>query len=1031
MADGHVIIDTELDQSGLKSGLASLGTNLVSGITKAVTAAGTALAGLGAYSIKVGSDFEYAISGVAATMGTTVDQIEQISTKAKQLGATTKFTATEAADGFNILAQAGLSLDEQMSSIDATLSLAAAGEMSMDNAAGYLTTTIKAMSASTREANLSMDDASRVADLYAKGAVLAKTSTAEFGDAMSKSAAMAGSYNQSLETTGSALLALAEGGYTGSAAGTYLSRAMADLYAPTSNAQKALSALGVSAYDESGKAKDLIDVVDELEGAMSGMTEEQKNATAAQIFTSAGLKAYNTIVSQGTDKLRGFSKELKNSAGAAQQMAETKLDNLKGDITILQSATEGFGIAFYESMSNVGEGTGMMRDFVQEATEIMGELTDAVNEGGFDGLVDALGGALSKAVNKIVEYVPMIIEGGTKIVSGLVQGLTASAVNIANSVTSITSALVGGIISITDDLIALGSELIIALCQGLSENSADIITSISKGLMSISATIVNYFPKILEAGAELLKALADGILENLPALIESLGAVLRILFSSLTDSIPEIISCIGKIITSIVEALPSLVSSIVEFLPSLLNTVIEGIIESSEALLSAVSDVVMAIVDALPDIIVSLIEVLPTLIQSICDGLMQFIPMVIDAGVQLLTALVQALPTVINTIALSLPSLVHGIVEGLLNLLPFIVDCGVQLFVALVQALPDIIYAIVAVLPVIIDSVISTLVSLIPLLIECGIKLFTALVSAMPQIIAAIVCVIPQIIDSLISAFLDNLPLIIQCGIDLITSIISDLPSIITAIVMHIPTIIAALVKAFIDNVPKIIAAGIQLLCSLVKAIPNCISTLRANIPKIISAIVNSFRAGFSQIKEVGSNLISGLWNGMGNKVQWLIGKIKGLCSDALGSIKSFFGIKSPSTLMRDVVGKNLMLGWSVGIDKNADVVTSSLADVAEAVAKTDFDFDFGKGIEDITATADISYLEHMVKSDKQRTVDVIGSKADGITYSSSKDSSESLNSSKNDKPKCVVTVLNIDGKEFARAETPYIEKELNWRNKK
>ena len=134
MADGSVIIDTKLDQSGLREGLADLGTSLTKGLTTAVAAAGAALAGLGTYAVKVGSDFEYAISGVAATMGLTSGEIDVIAEKAKELGAKTKFTATEAAEGFNILAQAGLSADEQLQAIGATLNLAAAGEMSMDDA---------------------------------------------------------------------------------------------------------------------------------------------------------------------------------------------------------------------------------------------------------------------------------------------------------------------------------------------------------------------------------------------------------------------------------------------------------------------------------------------------------------------------------------------------------------------------------------------------------------------------------------------------------------------------------------------------------------------------------------------------------------------------------------------------------------------------------------------------------------------------------------------------------------------------------
>jgi len=129
MADGSVLIDTKLDEDGLAEGLSSLGSKIESGIATALKAATAALAAVGAYSVKVGSDYEAAIAGVAATMGTTVDQIGEISDKAKELGASTAFSASQAAEGFNILAQSGLKVDEQLATIDATLALAAAGEM--------------------------------------------------------------------------------------------------------------------------------------------------------------------------------------------------------------------------------------------------------------------------------------------------------------------------------------------------------------------------------------------------------------------------------------------------------------------------------------------------------------------------------------------------------------------------------------------------------------------------------------------------------------------------------------------------------------------------------------------------------------------------------------------------------------------------------------------------------------------------------------------------------------------------------------
>lgn len=1033
MADGSVIIDTELDQSGLKTGLANLGTTLTKGIATAVAAAGAALVGLGAYAINVGSDFEYAMSGVAATMGTTVDKITVLSDKAKELGASTKFTATEAAEGFNILAQAGLSLDEQLQAIDATLSLAAAGEMTMDSAAGYLTTTIKAMASSTREAGLSMDDTARVADLFAKGAVLAKTTTADFGDAMTKTAAMAGSYNQSLNTTGAALLALADGGYTGSMAGTYLSRAMSDLYAPTSNAQKALDALGVSAYDESGKSKDLIAVVEELEAAMVGMTEEEKNATTAQVFTSAGLKAYNTIVSQGTDKLKEFSAELENSTGAAQAMAETKLDNLKGDITILGSATEGFGIALYEAMSRVGEGTGMMRDFVQEATEIMSDLTAAVNEGGFDGLVNALGDALARAVNKIVEYVPMLIQGGVQIVSSLVQGLSASAGTIAASATSLISILIDGFLNITTDLVQLGGELIIALCEGLAENADSIIQTIVEGLVGLVNKIVEYVPKLITAGTTLLTALVNGILNAMPTLVAAVPEIIRNLITGLQETLPALIECVGELIDAIVEALPDLITALVEALPDLIQLIVDTLVELIPLLIECVTNAVLAIVEALPEIIMSIIEVLPTLVQSICDGLMELLPQLIEAGITLLTSLVRELPTIINTIVLALPQIINSIVSSLLGMIPTIVDCGVQLLVSLVQALPDIIYAIVAVLPTIIASIVSTLVGMIPTIIQCGIDLLVSLVKALPEIIITIVAVIPQIISSIIQALIDSIPLIIQCGIDLLVSLIAALPDIIISIVTALPEIITSIINALLDNIPLIIQAGVDLFMSLITNLPTIIIELVKAIPKIITALVSALGEGVKKFAEIGGNLVRGLWEGIQGLASWIWDKVSGWISGIWDGICSFFGIHSPSTLFRDMLGKNLMLGLANGIEENGDVAVDAAMEVAEELADVDFDLDKPElDTDGIDYDGIIAKAKGAVEVETKTSGDAISAAAAENAHARGSEPDPKTDDDDDDdsKPQYVQNDIYIDGKKAARVLTPYVAKELEWEEK-
>lgn len=972
-SDGSVLIDTELDLSGLKKGLAKMAGAVSSGIGTALKAAATGLAGLGTYAVKVGSDFEAAISNVAATMGKTADEIPEITAKAKELGASTAFSASEAAEGFNILAQSGLSAAEQLSTIDSVLSLAAAGEMSMADAAGYVTTTMKAMGIAMDEEG---KNAAYVSDLYAKGATLANTSTAEFGEAMTSAASIAGSYNQSLETTGTALLALAEKGYKGSAAGTYLSRAMSDLYAPTVNASAALQELGVSAYDSEGKQRDFIDVLNDLNDALADMTDEEAAAYTAQIFTTAGLKAFNSIAQNSSEDLAALTGNLTDCTDAAKQMAETKLDNLQGDITKLKSATEGFGINLYENMQ------APLRDFVQEGTSLVDELNKAVQTDGLAGLAGAVGDALSKAVTKIVEYVPVFVSGAANLVSSLVQGLTSNATVLAETASGLAGTLINAFLSIAADLTKLAGELIIALCGGLSANAGKITQAIANGLGTLVTTVAEYLPEIFHAGVQLLTSLISGMLDSIPSLVDVAAEIAL--------------------------------------------TLVDGLLSSAGLLLNCVAQIVQQLAASLPTAVQRIVSILPQIIDSLVIGLMSFIPEVISCGVELLSSLAQAIPQAIEAILPQLPEIVSSIVGALLELIPFIVDCGVELLVSLVQALPDIIYQITLVLPQIIAGIVASLIACVPQLIECGIELLTSLIAALPDIIITIVAVLPSIVMAIVSALIDNIPLIIQCGIDLLTSLISALPEIITAIVAAMPTIIISIVNTLVSNAGMIVQAGVQLLTSLITALPDIISTIVRALPQILHSIVSTLMGFIPSMVDTGRNLLLGLGDGIKQAVNNVIGSVVDAAQRILGSIKRFFGIASPSKLFKNEIGKNLMLGLADGIAASASAAVAAAQSVAGDIADVDFEIpppSVGKDDPDYDALA--VRAVGAVRATHADTAQVVSAGTASKSYST-KGNSEA-NSKDANTPKCVKTQINIEGKPFARVITPYVAEELDW----
>jgi len=252
-----------------------------------------------------------------------------------------------------------------------------------------------------------------------------------------------------------------------------------------------------------------------------------------------------------------------------------------------------------------------------------------------------------------------------------------------------------------------------------------------------------------------------------------------------------------------------------------------------------------------------------------------------------------------------------SIVESITGILPQIMSVVMSLIDTLATVAPDIIATLV-----------TGIVDNLPKLLEMGVKLITELTKGISQTIPHLVKAIPDIILALINALLDAIPQLITTGIELITSIIQDLPGIIKIIVEKLPDIISAIIKALLDNLPLLVDAGITLFTAIITALPEIIIIIVKQLPTIIKSIVDTFIAGVPNIVGAGKNLIYGLWNGIASVADWLREKISGFFNGVVNSIKSFFGIKSPSTLFRDQIGKNLALGLGEGISDEMQKVT-------------------------------------------------------------------------------------------------------------
>lgn len=450
-------IETALNGGGGVGGIGSkagemLGKGLTSAFTKAV--------GFLKDSLETGMGFDSAMSQVAATMGTTVDEITELRDKAKEMGAATNYSATQAAEGLNILAMSGYDAEHSMEMLEDVLHLAAAGGMEMSEAAGDISGAMKGFGDASK-------DSAYYADLMAKGATLANTSVSQLGQALSDGSAMGKAYSQSAEGMTVSLLRLAEQGEVGSGAATALAAAYANLYTPMDQAKEVMNKLGVEAYDPvTGKAREFNTVVNELNEAIQ--RESQGNEAIANqykdlIFGKQGLNAYNKLVVTSIDTQEQWAAALKESTGAASQQYDTMTDNLAGDMDKMRSAFEGLQIEISEELSED------LRGLIQVATEGLTWLTDHATD--LIGTIKAIG------VAALAMNLPAIL-GAAKTAM-----LAFNAACAANPLGLALSAISAGVIFISTQIDKMTDQIneIPDAFEGLDTEQVDFVKMLAEG----------------------------------------------------------------------------------------------------------------------------------------------------------------------------------------------------------------------------------------------------------------------------------------------------------------------------------------------------------------------------------------------------------------------------------------------------------------------------------------------------------------------------------------------------------------------
>lgn len=319
-----------------------------------------------AESVNSFQDFEAMMSQVKAISGATGQAFDDLTAKAQEMGATTKFTATESAEAFNYMAMAGWKPQQMIDGISGIMSLAAASGEDLGTTSDIVTDAITAF-------GLTAGDAGHFADVLAQASANANTDVSMLGESFKYVAPVAGAMKYSIEDTSLALGLMASANVKGSMSGTALKTSIANMVKPTNDMAEAMDKYGISITDGEGNLKSLKGVIDNVRGSLGGLSRDEQTAVASTIFGKEAMAGMLAIVNASEEDYNKLSNAIYNANDAAEDMADTMLDNLKGSFTLMQSAIEGTENAFGKRLSPY------LRGIAGGITDMMPEITDGIN----------------------------------------------------------------------------------------------------------------------------------------------------------------------------------------------------------------------------------------------------------------------------------------------------------------------------------------------------------------------------------------------------------------------------------------------------------------------------------------------------------------------------------------------------------------------------------------------------------------------------------------------------------------------------
>lgn len=553
--------------------------NAGSAMTKSVTAP---IAGVGIAAVKTAADYESAMSNVQAITGATGDDFKKLTQLGKDLGASTAWSAQECAEAMQYTGMAGWTAKENIDGLKGILDLASASGTDLARTSDIMTDAISAF-------GYKASDSAKFADVMTKACTSANVSVDTLGESYKYCGAICGTMGYSIDEVTTSLAVMGNMGIKGSQAGTTLKNAISNMAAPTKNMKAAMDDLGISIVNQDGSMKSWGDVIKNLQGSFKGLTQDQQAAYAKQLFGKESMAGMLAIINTSTSDYNALADSIKNSGGAANDAAQTQLNNLNGQLTLLKSALEGAAITIGDKLlPYIKNAVG----WVQKATDWFNGLSDAQVSMimKFAGIAAAIGpallifGKLVSTVGKVYSTFGMITGAIAK--AGGVMGLITSPAGIVIAVLAGVAAaafliiknwdkIKPVVIKVKDAFIGVMPTIKQAVKSAIAA-IAPVIKTVVNTISTIIPIIAKTFVSVAQKLTPVVKTIANIVKAAIPVVGKLFAAAFTFVGSTITKVMPYI-NRIAKVIGSVLVFAVKAVSPVLSKMASTFSTVFTSV----------------------------------------------------------------------------------------------------------------------------------------------------------------------------------------------------------------------------------------------------------------------------------------------------------------------------------------------------------------------------------------------------------------------------------------------------------------------